>query len=263
MSVIILPDARSLSLRAADLVEALVRRKPKAVIGLAAGATPQGMYAELIRRHGQGLDFSGVTLFGLDEYFPIAADHPASCGFAIRRHFIDQVALDPAKVHLVPGNPEGDPRVFCAEHEERITQAGGLDLQILGLGGNGHMGFNEPGTSLVGRTHLGALHAATRAANRPGFSPDEEVPHLAITMGIATILSARQIMLLATGTAKADAAAKAVEGPVTAMVPASALQLHPDATIMLDEAAAAKLCLRAEYLAAPQRLAEAIGKDQS
>lgn len=246
MLVTVLPDAQAVARHAADLVAGQVAAKPESVLGLAAGATPVGMYAELVRRRAEGLDFRSTSLFGLDEYLDLAPDHPASCARALRHHFIEPVNADPARVHLL-GTPAGDAGAYCAAYEKAIVEAGGLDLQILGLGINGHIGFNEPGCALTGRTHVTGLSAATRATNAPLFPPPERVPAIAITMGVATILSARRVLLLATGTAKAEMVATFVEGPLTARVPASALQLHPDAVVVLDEAAAARLRFRADY----------------
>lgn len=246
MLVVVLPDAQAVARRAADLVADLVTAKPDCVLGLAAGATPVAMYAELVRRQAAGLDFRRATLFGLDEYLDLAPDHPASCAWTLRHHLIDPVDAAPARVHLL-GTPPGDANAYCAAYEETLAQAGGLDLQILGLGVNGHIGFNEPGCSLAGRTHVTGLSAATRATNAPLFPPPDAVPPMAITMGVATILSARRVLLLATGPAKAEMVATFVEGPLTARVPASALQSHPDAVVLLDEAAAARLRFRADY----------------
>lgn len=252
MLVVVEADPQAVSRRAADLVAGLIRRNRRAVLGLAAGATPRGLYGELVRRR---LDFSGVTVFGLDEYLDLPADHPASCGFILRRSLIERVNLDPSRIHLLDSAvPAGDVAEYCAAHERKIAMAGGVDLQLLGLGMNGHMGFNEPGGSLSGRTHRVALSASTRAVNRPGFPPPEAVPPAAVTMGIGTILAARRVLLLATGTAKADIVATFIEGPLTARVPASALQLHPDAIVLLDEAAAARLQYRDDYAAEARQL---------
>jgi glucosamine-6-phosphate deaminase len=258
---LILPDEKAVGLRAANMVESLLRKKPTTVLGLAAGATPEAMYAHLVRRHIEnGLDFAQSRLFGLDEYLGLGADHPASCANTLRRCLIDQVNVAPHHVRLFDGRHTGDLPAYCADYEERIAQAGGIDLQILGLGVNGHIGFNEPGCSLGGRCHPLALRSSTRKTNGPIFEKlGQQVPAAAISMGVATILSARRILLLATGPKKADAVAKAVEGPVTAMLPASALQLHPDAVMLLDEAAAAKLSLRADYEAEAQTLASLPG----
>lgn len=246
MLVVVLPDAQAVSRRAADIVATMVARRPESVLGLAAGATPLGMYGELVRRHADGLDFSRTTLYGLDEYLGLPPDHPASCARALRHHFIDRVQPDSRRVRLL-GNPDGDTAAYCAAYERSIAEAGGLDLQILGLGVNGHIGFNEPGCSLAGRTHVVGLSASTRATNRPNFPPPDDVPRAAITMGVATILAARKVMLLATGTAKAAMVEALVEGPLTARIPASSLQMHPDAVVLLDEEAASGLTLRSDY----------------
>lgn len=256
MRILILPDAASVGLHAAHVIAAPVRANPEAAIGLAAGATPVAAYAELVRAHTAGeIDLSRIRVFGLDEYLGIAPDHPAGCTIVLRRRLIDPLGIPEARVHLLAGLPVADAAARAAAHERAIAAAGGIDLQILGLGVNGHIGFNEPGSSLAGRTGPVALRAATRAVNRPPFAAcGEETPATALTMGIATILAAKRILLLATGAAKADAVAKLAEGPVSAMTPASALQLHPDATVMLDEAAAAKLALRDDYRAEAKAL---------
>jgi glucosamine-6-phosphate deaminase len=244
MLVFIDADAEALARRAADLVEQLLAARPAAVLGLAAGATPLRLYAELVERQ---LNFAQATVFGLDEYREITGEHPSSCADTLRRHLIERVNLAPQRVHLLDGTVEDDLPAYCAAYEAAIAAAGGLDLQILGLGVNGHVGFNEPGCSLAGRTHPAALSAATRITNRPHFPPPGEVPRTAVTMGVGTILAARRVMLLATGGAKAEMVARMVEGPVTARVPASALQLHPEAVVLLDEAAASGLAFRADY----------------
>lgn len=245
MLIVVLADAAAVARRAADMVADVITRRERPVLGLAAGATPLGLYAELVRRHAGGLDFSPVSVFGLDEYLGLPPEHPSSCAWTLRRHLIDRVGLAPARVRLLEGIA-ADPVESCAAYERAIAAAGGVDLQILGLGVNGHIGFNEPGSSLAGRTRRIALSAATRTTNRACF-PAGDVPATAVTMGIGTILEARRVMLLATGASKAEMVARAVEGPVTAMVPASALQLHPDAVMLLDEAAAAGLQRRTDY----------------
>lgn len=245
MRVLIEADAQAVACRAAALVEQLVRRRPDAVLGLAAGATPLAMYG-LLTDPARRLDLSRLTVFGLDEYLGLDATHPASCAFTLRRHFVDGAAIPESRVHLLDGTAQGDLDAYCAAHEAAIGAAGGLDLQILGLGVNGHVGFNEPGCGLAGRTRPVALRRSTRATNAPIFAP-AEVPPAALSMGIGTIGAARRVLLLATGPSKAEAVAKMVEGPVSAMVPASALQLHPDAVVVLDEAAAARLALAEDY----------------
>ncbi|BAE51538.1 glucosamine-6-phosphate deaminase [Paramagnetospirillum magneticum] len=245
MRVLIEPNGPSVAERAASLVGALALSKPDCVIGLAAGATPLAMYARLTDP-ARSLDFSRATIFGLDEYLGLGEEHPASCALTLRQHFIDKAGIPPSRVHLLDGRAAEDLPAYCAAYEERIAAAGGLDLQILGLGVNGHIGFNEPGSGLACRTRLVGLRRSTRRTNAPIFAP-AEVPKAALTTGIGTILAARRILLLATGPAKAEAVAKMIEGPVSAVIPASALQLHPDAVVILDEAAAAGLALAEDY----------------
>lgn len=247
MQVVICPDAVELSRQAAELVAAAVIRNPRLVLGLAAGASPVGLYRELTRRHQNGLDFSEVTAFGLDEYFGLSADHPARFRNDLQRHFLSGVNLPPGRVHWPEAPLDCDITACCAAYERSIAEAGGIDLQVLGIGVNGHLGFNEPGASLAGRTRLVHLSAATRRANRGNFPSPHEMPQAAITQGIGTILEARRIVLVATGEAKAQAVAAAVEGPLTAMQPASALQLHPHVTVFLDAAAAGRLARRQDY----------------
>ena len=249
MLVVVVPHAHAVSLQAAAIVADLVAARPRAVLGLAAGTTPVGLYHELGRRHAGGLDFSGLTAFALDDYLDLAPGHPAGFRRCFDTHLLAGTNLAAAALHLPDIRPGADVATACAAFDQAIAAAGGIDLQILGIGGNGHIGFNEPGSSLAGRTRLVRLSAATRAANTGAFPPGEAVPEAAVTMGVGTILAARRILLLATGAAKAAVVAAAVEGPVTARLPASALQLHPDATVLLDEAAANRLDLRAHYSA--------------
>lgn len=245
MRVLIEVDARSVAMRAASLVDAMVRSHPLCVIGLAAGATPLAMYAELTDPR-RTLDLSRITVFGLDEYLGLDGGHLASCAQTLRGHFIGKAGMPASNVHLLDGMAQGDLTAYCAAYEQRIKAAGGVDIQILGLGVNGHIGFNEPGSGLAGHTRLVGLRRSTRATNAPIFIP-ADVPEAALSMGIGTIMGARRIILLATGPAKAEAVAKMIEGPVSALVPASALQLHPDAVVILDEAAAVGLALAEDY----------------
>jgi len=246
MEIIVLPSPEVACLRAARIVARLVRTKPEAVLALPTGATPQAVYAELVRQHrDEGLSFARVTAFNLDEYAGLAPDHPASFRRALHEALVRHVDLPPANAHA-PDGLDPSPPEACQRYEAQIAAAGGLDLALLGLGRDGHIAFNEPTSSLGSRTRIKTLAEETRAANQAAFGL-EPVPRHALTMGIATILSARRCVLLAFGTAKADAAARLIEGALTAMVPASALQLHPQATVILDEAAAARLTLRAYY----------------
>lgn len=250
----ILPSAEAVAAHAARIVAALLWRKPDAVLALPTGSTPRLLYAELARLYrDQGLSFSRVTTFNLDEYVGLGPDHPASFRHYIHENLVKEVDLAPERVFAPDGRTE-DPAATCAAYEDAIAAAGGLDLAILGVGEDGHVAFNEPTSSLGSRTRLKTISGRTRAANQAAFG-EEGVPQHVITMGVMTILEARRCVLLATGPRKASAVARAVEGPLTAMVPASALQLHPTTTVLVDELAAAELTLagyyREVYLAKP------------
>ena len=206
------------------------------------------MYQELVRLHKEeGLDFSKVTTFNLDEYLGLSPEHPQSLQYFMRVHLFSHVNADPKKVHIPDGKITGNYDEYCDSYERAIQKAGGIDLQILGIGRNGHIGFNEPTSSFGSRTRLKVLTKETIEDNRKFFAPGEEVPQCGITMGIGTILDAKKILILATGEAKAEAVALAIEGPITASVSASALQLHRDVTFVLDEAAASKLAQKEYY----------------
>lgn len=248
MLVLLQPDYDALSREAARFLAAAVKSNPAITLGLATGSTMLGMYQELVRLHReQGLNFSRVTTFNLDEYLGLSADHPESFHRFMRDHFFAHVNATPERVHIPDGSVSGDYDEYCAFYERSIRDAGGIDLQVLGIGRNGHIGFNEPTSSFASRTRLKVLTDETIEDNRKSFPRDEEIPQCAITMGIGTILEARKILILATGAAKAEAVARAIEGPVTASVTASCLQLHPDVTFIIDEAAAAQLRQQAYY----------------
>jgi glucosamine-6-phosphate deaminase len=247
VEVIILPSATEATLAAARIVVRLVRANPQAVLGLATGETPRRVYAELVRAHREeGLDFSSVTTFNLDEYVGFGEAHAGSYRRYMRENLFDRVNLRPDRTHMLDGGA-ADVDATCAAYEEAIRAAGGIDLQILGIGPDGHIGFNEPTSSLASRTRVKTLTGATRDAIRAQLSPGEEPPHHVITMGVGTILESKRCVLLAFGSRKAAAVAKMVEGPVTALVPASALQLHPQTTALVDEEAAGQLALAAYY----------------
>ena len=244
MEIVILPSPEAVCAAGAEIVARLVARKPDAVLGLPTGATPRPLYAELVRRHrDEGLSFARVTTFNLDEYVGVAPEHPGSF-----RRYMDEAFfrhVDVMRAH-VPDGRAADMPAACAGYEAAIAAAGGLDLVLLGLGEDGHVAFNEPTSSLASRTRMKTLSAASRAANQAAFG-SEPVPDHVVTMGIATILDARRCVLLAHGARKASALAAMVEGPVTSMVPASALQLHARTTVLCDEAAASGLALREYY----------------
>lgn len=247
MEIVIKPDYETMSRCAGDFVEAWLRRKPDLVLGLATGSTPLGLYRDLIRRHrDEKLAFARVTTFNLDEYIGLPADHPQSYHSFMRENLFRHVDLDPARTHLPDGNA-AEIAAECAAYEAAIRSAGGIDLQILGIGHDGHIGFNEPSSSLRSRTRIKTLTEQTVRANARFFGGADKVPRHAITVGVGTIFEARCCLLLATGTEKAAAVAAAVEGPLTAMCPASALQFHESCTLIVDEAAAVGLKRRDYY----------------
>jgi glucosamine-6-phosphate deaminase len=246
MEVVITNDANAAAALAADAIERVLATVERPVLGLATGSSPIATYRELIRRHREGrLSFSSAQAFLLDEYVDLPTGHDQSYRRFIERELTDHVDLPAASLHG-PDNSLDDP-TSGDEYERRLAEAGGVDLQLLGIGGDGHIGFNEPGSSLGSRSRLKTLADSTRNDNARFFGGDPRaVPRHVITQGIATILDARHVVLLAGGASKADIVARAVEGPVTAMVPASALQLHPHTTVIVDEPAASSLT-RADY----------------
>lgn len=247
MRVIILPDTDAVARRAADFISAVVKRKPMCVLGLATGGTPLGAYKELIRRHREeGLDFSHVTTFNLDEYVGLAPSHPQSYRHFMQANLFDHINIDHARTHVPDGRALDFPR-FCEMYEQRIRDSGGIDLQLLGIGTDGHIAFNEPGSSLGSRTRLKSLASQTIRDNARFFGSEEAVPRLSVTMGVGTILEARCCLLMATGANKAEAIRATVEGPITSQVTASALQLHREVIVVLDEAAASLLERREYY----------------
>ena len=242
MLVIVKENYDEMSKEAAKRVAALIRKKPDAVIGFATGSTPIGLYKELIRMHKEeGLDFSKITTFNLDEYVGLPPEHPESYHYFMWENLFKHVNVDPRSVHIPHGMAD-DIDAFCEWYEERIKQAGGIDLQILGIGANGHLAFNEPGSSLGSRTRIKTLTEKTRRDNARFFDNDiNKVPKYAITMGIGTIMEARELLLLASGENKADAIKATVEGPITAMVPATIVQMHRRAVLIIDKEAGSKL----------------------
>ena len=244
MEVIIKSDAKEGSVAAARVVARLVREKPNAVLGLATGSTPLALYGELIRLHKEeGLDFSGVTTFNLDEYIGLEKEHPQSYYTFMWENLFSQINIKPENVFL-PDGMAADVPASCAAYEQKILEAGGIDIQVLGIGSDGHIGFNEPTSSFASRTRIKTLTQQTVADNARFFDGDEsKVPHHCITMGIGTIMDARMNIMLAFGTGKAQAIADTVEGAVSSMMPASILQHHPVAKVFIDEAAASTLKL--------------------
>ncbi|WP_026552423.1 glucosamine-6-phosphate deaminase [Arthrobacter sp. H20] len=247
MEVVILPDHAAIAAVAADAIEALVRLKPNAVLGLATGSSPLGVYDDLAdRHHAVGLSFAGVHGFALDEYVGLPVGHKESYREVIRREFTDRIDIHPDNVHSPDGAAEDIPAA-CAAFEAAIRVVGGVDLQLLGVGTDGHIGFNEPGSSLASRTRIKSLTDQTRKDNARFFDGVDEVPHHVVTQGLGTIMDARHVVLIATGAQKATAVHDFVEGPVAALCAASILQMHPHATVLIDEAAASGLKLADYY----------------
>jgi glucosamine-6-phosphate deaminase len=245
--VIVRDEAEAGELVASAIVE-LVERRPDAVLGLATGSTPLSTYRALGRRLADegSPDVSRVRGFALDEYVGLPSGHPQSYRAVIAREVVEPLGLTPDLVHVPIGDPEAI-RTAADDYERAIEAAGGVDLQILGIGRTGHIGFNEPGSSLASPTRVKTLTEETRADNARFFDSSDEVPMHCITQGIGTILRARHLVLLAFGEAKSQAVADAVEGPVSASRPGSAIQLHPHATVVVDEAAASRLEHAAYY----------------
>jgi glucosamine-6-phosphate deaminase len=248
MEVIIVPDRRQGAALVVDAIATLVGRRPASVIGLATGSSPEPVYEEMARRQAAGgLELAGIRAFLLDEYVGLPVDNPAAYRAVIRHQVVDPLGLDPDRVAGPDGNAPDLPEA-CRAYEATIKAAGGVDLQLLGIGGDGHIGFNEPGSSLGSRTRLKTLTAQTRADNARFFGDrQDDVPTHVLTQGVGTISEARHLVLVAWGASKAAAIARCVEGPVTAMVPASVLQLHPHVTIVIDDAAAEDLTLADYY----------------
>lgn len=239
--LVVIKDYEALSLEGAKIVASLVRKKPDCVIGFATGSTPLGLYRELIRMHKkEGLDFSKVVTFNLDEYVGLPPAHDQSYHYFMFQNLFNHINVIESNIHIPMGMAE-DIDTFCDWYEDRIQQFGGIDLQILGIGANGHIAFNEPGSSLGSRTRIKTLTDKTRIANARFFENQDQVPKYAITMGVGTIMEAHRLLLLASGEEKADAIQATVEGPITAKCPATIVQLHRFATVLLDKAAASKL----------------------
>jgi len=247
MRVVHLPDPETVANFAATEIRRQIELNPHSVLGLATGGTPVGVYRRLIELHrNDGLSFRHVTTFNLDEYIGMSSDHPQSYRMFMHEHLFRHIDIHPEKTHL-PSGDASNLQDECREYEARIRQAGGIDLQLLGIGSDGHIAFNEPGSSLASRTRIKTLAERTRLDNARFFESPELVPPAAITMGIGTILDATRILLIATGSSKAEVVQATVEGPITSLVPATALQLHANVTIVVDDAAASRLALREYY----------------
>jgi len=248
VEVVVRPDAAQAAHLVARLIARRLRAKPDLVLGLATGRTMERVYTELVDRHRrEGLAFGACRSFNLDEYIGVAAADPQSYRHYMNEHLFDQVDIAPANTHVLDGMA-GDLAAEADRFEAQIAATGGIDLQLLGIGAAGHIGFNEPLSALMSRTREKALTPTTRRQNAGLFGGDpEKVPERALTMGVGTILEARELLLLVTGEAKAEILGRAVEGPITAMVSASAIQLHPNCKVVADEEAAARLTGREYY----------------
>ena len=241
MEVVVLPTVEDGAELVTEAIARLLHRTPSAVLGLATGSSPLHVYRRLVDRTRRGeVRFARASAFLLDEYVGLPADHPQCYRSVIRRELTDAVGLAPDAVHGLDGTA-ADPVAECARYEQALAAAGGVDLQLLGIGTNGHLGFNEPGSSLASRTRLKTLTRQTRQDNARFFSSPDDVPRHVLTQGLGTIRDAAHLVLLASGEGKAAAVAAAVEGPVSASCPASVLQLHPHVSVVLDEAAAGRL----------------------
>jgi glucosamine-6-phosphate deaminase len=249
MEVVVCASAREAGVLAADAIERLVGNDADAVLGLATGSSPLGVYDELARRVEAGtLSLSRARAFLLDEYVGLPTDHEQSYRSVIHRDLVSRVDLDPARV-LGPDGTATDLVAECAAYEDAITAAGGVDLQLLGVGTDGHVAFNEPGSSLASRTRIKTLTHQTRRDNARFFGGDPDaVPRHCLTQGIGTILESRHLVLIASGRAKAEAVRQLAEGPVSASWPATALQLHPHVTVLVDPDAASLLERRDQYV---------------
>ena len=247
MEIVIVESSTDIGPLVATMVVGLLERRPGAVLGLAGGDSPVPVYESLIAAHRRGeVSFADASAVTLDEYVGLPPGHPRSYRQVIIDDFVSHVDLPVASLHT-PDVHAADLDAACAEFEAHIVRLGGVDLQLLGIGANGHIGFNEPGSSLASRTRIATLHPRTRADNARFFASADEVPYHVVTQGVGTVLDARHAVLIASGEHKREAVAAMVEGPVTAFVPASALQLHPHATVVIDEASAADLRLSEYY----------------
>lgn len=247
MEVIIRPTNDDATALCAHLIADAIARKPDLVLGLATGRTMEGLYQRLVAMHEAGaVDFAEIVTFNLDEYIGLPPDDPNAYRHYMNVHLFDRVNIEKDNTHL-PDGTAPDIDVECARYEEAIAEAGGIDLQLLGIGRTGHIGFNEPLSAMLSRTRPKALSPQTVAQNAPLFDDPAKMPRRAITMGVGTILESRRCLLLATGAEKAEVLANAVEGPVTSMISATALQLHPRCTVITDEAAAAQLTQKEYY----------------
>ncbi len=236
MKLIVCKNYEEMSAAAADIVADVMKANPACVLGLATGSTPVGMYKKLIEKNAAGeIDFSRVTTVNLDEYYPIAPDNDQSYRYFMNENLFNHVNIDKSKTY-VPDGTAADPAAACEAYEEIVASVGAADIQVLGIGQNGHIGFNEPAAALEVRTHVTGLTESTIRANARFFASEADVPTQALTMGIGTILGAKKIIILANGAAKHDAIAKMLKGSLDTACPASMLNLHRDVVVICDEA---------------------------
>ena len=247
MEIIVCKDAEKAVALAARLMTDLVVEKPKAVLGLATGRTMESLYKKMAENHrDEGVDYSLVRSFNLDEYVGLAPENDQSYHYYMNEHLFQHINIDKRNTHVPCGIAE-DLDAAAMDFEQEIEDCGGIDVQLLGIGRTGHIGFNDPLSSLSSRTRAKSLAPETIKQNSPLFAKPEDMPTRAVTMGVGTILDAKKTLMVITGTEKADIAAKAIEGPVTSMISASALQFHPSCVVILDEAAAVNLTQRKYY----------------
>lgn len=241
MKIIVTKDYEEMSKRAADVIFAQVLMKEDSVLGLATGSSPEGLYKCLVKRYEKGrIDFSGVTTINLDEYQGLSHDNEQSYWYFMNKHFHSHVNVKPENIH-VPDGSNMDAGKACREYDEIIERVGGIDLQLLGLGPDGHIGFNEPADSFAAGTHCVKLEESTIEANKRFFNSKDEVPRKAYTMGVGTIMKAKKVLMVVSGKGKAGIVKESFFGPVKPQVPASILQMHPDFTLVLDEDAAKEI----------------------
>jgi glucosamine-6-phosphate deaminase len=237
MDLQVAKNKEEVSQLASDWIQQVITEKPSAVLGLATGSTPIGTYQELIRRYQAGkLDFSNVKTFNLDEYYGLKSDHPQSYHSFMKEKLFNHINIQEQNIYIPSGTPK-DVVEYCRSYEQKIDEVGGIDLQILGIGQNGHIGFNEPANELQPDTHLVRLASETIEANARFFEREEDVPRFAITMGIQTILKAKNLLLLVTGKGKAEIVQKLFDSGITTDIPASLLKLHPNVTVLVDQEA--------------------------
>ena len=241
MKLIVVRSYEEMSMKAAEVIANQMKEKEDSVLGLATGSTPEGMYAELVKMYeNKEIDLSKITTFNVDEYYGLDPQNDQSYNYFMNKHLLGKVNVNKDKTNIPAGITE-DVETTARDYDKKIADHGGIDIQVLGIGVNGHIGFNEPGPYFVGQTHKVDLSEETIEANSRFFENAEEVPKQAITMGMMSILQAKKILLLANGQGKADAIYNSLQGPITPQVPASILQLHKDLVVIVDEDAASKL----------------------